>query len=313
MPTPRPAKSAEPIATTALPNATFVANPNPGEFTSGLDPDTKRADEPAMLLSSTTKRWGDGGFVFRGVEERPFLGKRIRFSAWVKCKDLANWGGLILSAAGSNETVLAGDDMGDRPLTKSADWQKLEIVADIPPETMIIRIGLILRGAGELWMDGATVEVVGKDVPTTDDQNWHCWSYSRPHYSTMLDPATQRNGHATRLLTSTVAGPGEWFAWDHNDRHPDQYRGHTVKMTAWIKTENVTANSGFTFRVLKGSYQDIVPDAGRPVRTIRGTHDWKKYEVTAEVPENTEDLCTGFRFGGKGKLWFDDVQYEIVK
>src|SRR6185437_2489922 len=237
---------------TRFPNATFIVNTNPAEFTAGVDADTRRTDEPAMQLSSTTKRWGDAGIVIRGIDERPFLGKRIRYSAWVKSKDLANWAGLIIMVMGPQNTVLAGDDMGDRPLTKTNEWTRLESVVDVPPETLVIQIGMLMRGAGQFWFDGATIEVVGNDVPTTDDQNWHCWSYSRPHYSTRLDPATQRNGHPTRLLTSTVAGNGEWFAWDHNDRHPDQYRGHTVKMTAWIKTENVTAGSGLTLRVLKG-------------------------------------------------------------
>jgi len=63
------------------------------------------------------------------------------------------------------------------------DWKKVEIVEDVPEEAQTIYIGLYLRGAGKLWMDGARIDLVATDVPTTDDQRWHSWSYSSPHYT----------------------------------------------------------------------------------------------------------------------------------
>ena len=34
----------------------------------------------------------------------------------------------------------------------------------------------------------------------------------------------------TRLLESRVASPGEWFAWDWNNRHPDKWLGKRMKL-----------------------------------------------------------------------------------
>jgi hypothetical protein len=36
------------------------------------------------------------------------------------------------------------------------------------------------------------------------------------------------------------------------------------------------------------------------------------YELVADIPEETGCICSGFRLNGSGKLWLDDVNYEIV-
>jgi hypothetical protein len=162
-------------------------------------------------------------------------------------------------------------------------------------------------------MDSPRIEIVSLAVPITDDQIWHGWSFSSPHYSTRLDPTTPRNGKPTRLLESKVAGSGEWFAWDWNNRHPDKYLGKRMKLSMWIKTENVTGPSGLCLRVVGPNFQDIVPNLSKDQRTIRGTTDWTKYEFTAEIPPETQNICTGVRLGGKGKLWLDQVEYELIE
>ena len=294
-------------------NVSFFMNKS-AEFTPGVDADTIRVPggEPAVILTSSTPRWGINGLAGRSIDPAPFRGKRIRFSAYVKCKDLANWGSLFLIVIGEGGRILANDDMGGRPLTKTTDWTKLEIVSDIPDETQAIHCGLNLRGKGEIWMDSAQIEVVPTTVAITDDQVWHPWSFSSPHYSTRLDPTTVRNGKPTRLLESKVAGAGEWYAWDWNNRHPEKWLGKRMKLSMWIKTENVTGPSGLCLRVVGPNYQDIIPNLSKDQRNIRGTTPWTRYEFIAEIPPETQNICTGVRLGGKGKLWLDDVQYEML-
>lgn len=313
--TPAPVQTVAPATKPAGPsvtvaNVTLVDNWNRGEFANGIDTEMRRTTEPAALLSSTTPKWGMSGASMRGVDITPFRGKRVRYTAWLKCNKLANWGGLVLHVGDMNGRIYAWDDMGGRPITGTTDWKQMETVADVPQEATLLRVGMCMHGSGDLWLDGAKVEAVGNDVPVQDDSIWHAWSFSSPHYSTSMDAMMMRNGHPTRLLQSTRAGAGEWYAWDHNDRHPEQYLGKRLKMTAWIKTENVTGPSGLSMRFVGPNFQNVIPDAAQ--RNIRGTNDWKMYEVTADVPPETQDLCSGFRLGGKGKMWVDEVKYEIV-
>jgi len=299
----------------ALANVSFFQNFNTKEFTVGIDDTTRRTptSDPAVTIVSTTPRWGINGGALRGIDPTPFHGKRIRFSAYVKCKDLANWGSIWLFTADFKERVYANDDMGGRPITKTTDWTKMEIVCDVPPEVQTIRAGLNLRGKGQIWMDSPQIEIVPDSVPITDDQTWHPWSFSSPHYSTKFDPTTPRNGKPTRLLESKVAGSGEWFAWDWNNRHPEKYLGKKMKLSMWIKTEGVTGPSGLCLRVVGPNFADIIPNLSKDQRTIKGTTLWTKYEFTADIPPETQNICTGVRLGGKGKLWLDDVQYELVE
>jgi DNA-directed RNA polymerase specialized sigma24 family protein len=310
-----PALPASQPAPVILPNVTFFQNVNGREFTVGVDDATRRTptSDSAVILTSNTPRWGGFGTALRGVDPAPFRGKRIRFSAYVKCKDLANGGGLWLFTADARERIYAADDLCDRALTKTADWQRMAIVADVPPEVDSIRCGLKMLGKGEIWMDAPQIEVVPDTVPITDDQLWHAWSFSMPHYKTRLDPTTPRNGKPTRLLESSVAGVGEWLSWDRNDRHPEPYLGKRMKVSMWIKTQNVTGPSGILLSVRGPNFQEIIPGLSKAARTIRGTTPWTKYEFTADIPPDTQNLCTGVRLGGKGKLWVDDVQYEMVK
>jgi RNA polymerase sigma factor (sigma-70 family) len=303
-----------PPSTTVVPleNVTFALIASLGgdkNFPAALDPTVLRNGHPTLVLSSTTPKWGQGGGAFRQADYEPFLGKRMRFSAYVKSEKLANWGGIQVWAQGAGNRFALSDDMGGRPIVKTTDWKKYEIVADIPADIQSITVGLQMHGAGKIWMDEAQLDVVGPDVPVTDDSQWHAWSYSSPHYSHTLDASNPHNGHPTICLSSTVARSGEWYAWDWNDRHPEKYRGKTVRMTAWIKTQNVSDPSGLNFRIMGDHLNEIAPTVRK---LIRGTSDWKKYEVIADIPEETSCICSGFRLNGGGTLWLDDVQYEIV-
>jgi hypothetical protein len=47
-------------------------------------------------------------------------------------------------------------------------------------------------------------------------------------------------------------------------------------------------------------------------RRISGTRDWTKCEIIFDVPDERYELTYAFIFGGNGKIWVDDVSFEIV-
>jgi len=47
-------------------------------------------------------------------------------------------------------------------------------------------------------------------------------------------------------------------------------------------------------------------------REIKGTSDWKKYEIVLDVPEISDTIDFGFGNDGKGQVWADDFQFEVV-
>ena len=47
-------------------------------------------------------------------------------------------------------------------------------------------------------------------------------------------------------------------------------------------------------------------------RPITGTNDWTKCEITLNVPKEATAVAYGVLLGGKGTVYFDDVNFEIV-
>jgi hypothetical protein len=60
-------------------------------------------------------------------------------------------------------------------------------------------------------------------------------------------------------------------------------------------------------------FNELTTDGQRGKRPVLGTSDWKKYSITCDVPEDTRSIGCGVSLQGKGKLWIDDVQYEVVE
>ena len=65
-----------------------------------------------------------------------------------------------------NGGTLAFDNMQSRPIRGTTDWTLVSVVLDVPSDATGIAIGLLLSSPGEAWIDDASLEVVGTDVPT---------------------------------------------------------------------------------------------------------------------------------------------------
>jgi len=57
--------------------------------------------------------------------------------------------------------------MEDRPIKGTHDWTRYEIVLDVAPDAGSMLFGLLLHGAGKVWLDDVTFDVVDTRVPTT--------------------------------------------------------------------------------------------------------------------------------------------------
>ncbi|WP_336730790.1 S41 family peptidase [Chryseobacterium sp. VD8] len=89
---------------------------------------------------------------------------------------------------------------------------------------------------------------------------------------------------------------------------PNNYAGRKITLSGYLKTENVT--DGFA-----GLWMRIDPEvAFNNMQNVglKGTNDWKKYEVTLNMsPENTQQIVIGALLSGKGKIWVDNLKVSI--
>ncbi|MFK7931442.1 MAG: hypothetical protein AB8H79_24905 [Myxococcota bacterium] len=88
------------------------------------------------------------------------------------------------------------------------------------------------------------------------------------------------------------------------------YKGKRVRMTVWLKTEEVDGWSGAWLRVdrlTKAVAFDNMQD-----RALRGTHDWSKQTLVVDVPQDAGRIFFGGILSGEGTLWVDALELEVV-
>ena len=93
---------------------------------------------------------------------------------------------------------------------------------------------------------------------------------------------------------------------------PEKYAGKRVRMTGYMKSKDVAESAGFWFRIdAKGSKEPSNFD-NMNSRPIKGTTDWKKYEIVLDVASDASNLAYGALISGTGQIWFDNITFEIV-
>lgn len=112
--------------------------------------------------------------VMQQVSAKNYLNKRIRISAYLKSEEVEGWGGIWLRIDGKQFEQLKFDNMQDRPVKGTNDWNYYSSVLDVPQEAEVLNFGFLLQGEGTLWADDFCLEIVPEDIETTDfDSNYY--------------------------------------------------------------------------------------------------------------------------------------------
>jgi hypothetical protein len=309
---------------------------NDARFKNEVDPDTHRttnsppaghikslvtpgvsgaADYLASIIGSSNVPLQSARYIRYDLDEHSaLLGKRIRVSGWVKARDVANWAGTSLAIINADGHIFACDAMTGRPVSGTMDWRQIGIVTDAPKEPCTIYFGPMLYGTGELWCDDFQIEVVPAATPITDDRIWHVWSSNPNDYPVTTDYSTTHEGHPTLCVAYALPGAaprGSWMWWGQDIRAPDKYLGHKVRMTVWMKSDNI---SGRVTSNLRPKGPDFKLLANCSTSPARGTTDWTQHDITCFIPKGTQCLDTGFDFSGSGRVWIDmdSLKYENI-
>ncbi|MBC7898524.1 MAG: hypothetical protein H7070_00600 [Saprospiraceae bacterium] len=152
-----------------------------------------------------------------------------------------------------------------------------------------------------------------KTVDLQPPLGWRKTGSHRPDYDFQLDSIVKRSGKASGILRSRSTATNESHAAMVQGVKPGNYRGKRIRISGYLKTENVSNYSGFWLRI-DDADDEFFPLAfdGMKDRIIKGTNDWKKYEVILDVPDRAGLIFFGVNLVGSGQVWADDLQLEIV-
>lgn len=122
----------------------------------------------ASLAATTDAAGSEFGTLMQYVDARPHVGKRMRFSAYVRTAGVSTGAALWMRIDGIDGEVLAFDNMSNRGLIRgNQSWSRTEIVLDVPLKSKLISFGVLLKGEGMLWIDSVSLEAVFKHIATT--------------------------------------------------------------------------------------------------------------------------------------------------
>lgn len=131
-------------------------------------------------------------------------------------------------------------------------------------------------------------------------------------YEMGVDAAGARTGGKCGVIRS-VAQKTIGFGTLMQGFKAGAYCGKRLRLTASIKAQDVKGWAGLWMRI-DGPSPDVdqLGFDNMQDRPIKGTSDWARYSVVLDVPENADVIAFGVLLAGKGAVWIDDVEFEVV-
>jgi len=97
--------------------------------------------------------------------------------------------------------------------------------------------------------------------------------------------------------------------WAHGDLATLDAAGHHVRLSGWIRTQDVSDFAG----LLLGAYAQggVVAFDNMEHQHVKGTRGWQRYALELDVPAKADHIDVGAMMVGTGKAWFDSLGIEI--
>ncbi len=148
--------------------------------------------------------------------------------------------------------------------------------------------------------------------------NWFLGGDHPEDFAMGVDRTVTHRGKASTCLKSkTLDSKGSGIL--SRAFKADRYRGKRLRMSAYVKTENVEKWVGLWMSLGGPPEGPLEFPINLPLRfdnmrdrPIRGTTDWKQYTIVLDVPPDSEKITFGLLLVGKGLAWVDDLRFEDV-
>ena len=132
--------------------------------------------------------------------------------------------------------------------------------------------------------------------------NWE--SFGSSDYLVSVDSTDVESGKYSGVIEYHGDNP-EYKAVSYSI--PEIYEGKKIKLTGYLKTENVTGSASLWMRI-----DPLVAFDNMQNRPVKGTSGWTKYEITLDLQSSkAKTIVVGGLLTGKGKMWIDNLQISI--
>jgi len=145
--------------------------------------------------------------------------------------------------------------------------------------------------------------------PDSHVNGWKLAGMDPRSYESGIDRNVKYSGSVSAFIASKTQDSTKWTTLMQTIK-ADKYKGKRIRLSAWIKTENLNNWVGLWMRVDKGALSPAFDNMNK--RRIKGTTDWKQYYVVLDVDSTSDDIAFGLLIEGGGKAWVDDIKIESV-
>lgn len=140
---------------------------------------------------------------------------------------------------------------------------------------------------------------------------WRVTGNDRENYELTVDTSVRRGGRASASLTPKSDPQAGKFGAMVQTFKADQYRGKRLRFSGHVKAEGAGGKARLWMRVDGADGRGLTFD-NMEERAEAGTFDWKRQEIVLDVPAEAQAIYLGALFGGKGRIWVDDLRLEVV-
>src|SRR5687767_14363727 len=148
-PPPRAEPVARPGVTVKAPAGWHKNGSKTDAYVVGVDSVQTWGGMPSAYVESLTPTVDSGfGGMMQTTAAENFIGKRVRLSGWIKTEEANQGGGhLWLRIDGQERGQMLGfDNMGDRAVKGTSDWQESSVVLDVPAGAKSLAYGFFVSG-----------------------------------------------------------------------------------------------------------------------------------------------------------------------
>jgi len=139
-------------------------------------------------------------------------------------------------------------------------------------------------------------------------KGWYISGASPANYEIGIENSAERGGKVAYLKSIKSGGN---FGTIMQTFFPEAFLDKRVRLTGFIKSENINDWAGMWFRV-DGEDKKMLSFNNMQNRPIEGTTNWTKYEIVLDVPQKSKAIAYGVLICGEGKVWIDDLEFEVV-
>jgi len=148
----------------------FLSGSHPFNYEMGIDRVTVHQGSISGYIKSKTERVISEEFatMMQQFKADRYRGKRIKLTCFIKTKDVQQYAGMWMRVDNASEDILQFDNMSNRPIVGTNNWNHYFVVLDVPEHSAAISFGVLLCGSGHVWTDQFYFEIVDISVKTTN-------------------------------------------------------------------------------------------------------------------------------------------------